>query len=218
MPGGNLSVRADDRAGFIGQTGSGKTFAAGLLCANVDKLVVLDPKGSPSIKSWGLKEWDWRAPYYLNRSNSYRLHVGPQQRTKQHPEGNWDPFLEAIWDAGDVTLYIDELYLITGYGRRPQPRLADLYVAGRERGIGTWGCSQRPAWTPRFTRSECEWLFSFRLLDKDDRTTMRGHMGLEPLVPEKHPHGLWIFNNSWAKPRYYERLVTEREKGEKISV
>lgn len=194
-----MILKPSQRAAFIGKTGSGKSYAARLLTAPLRRLIVLDPKGM-GLKDWGLETWGATSALKVKLGSNFRLRVPPTR--------DWRPYLDAVWGCKDVTIYIDELYHVTRFSSYPTEELAQLYTAGREKGIGLWAAMQRPAWVPAFARSECEWFFIFRLLKASDRKLIEQDIGVSAVVPARDPHGLWVYNADWDSPKYYRQIVT----------
>lgn len=205
-----IRVRSNERAAFVGKTGSGKTTLAKFLTRSIDRLVVFDPKGSlkPDDRpDWNLEPWTEDSARKLrDRSTHIRLHVpgpGPTDDDRTY----WLPFMQWIWDSGNVTLYMDEAYGVVPFGSRPPNQLVALVTRGREKEIGVWTATQRPAWIPMILLSESEWLFAFQLLLAGDRNRLAEIGGPELSVPVVDEHGFYIFNAQWPRPIYVPRLL-----------
>lgn len=192
-----LSIRPSERIALVGRTGSGKSFLARKLTASLRRLVVLDPKGTLGGSSgWNLVDWTEQHARWLLEGQPVRLRVPAPF------DGDWRPFLATIYNAGNVTVYIDEAYGVVPPGKRPPNELNALYTRGRELGIGVWAATQRPSWIPLEMLSESEWLFCFRLQLDEDRARMAQLMGPDVRVPARDPHGFWLYNVYWERPRY----------------
>lgn len=204
-----LTIGADERIAIAGKTGSGKTFLSRALCANLDRLMVLDPKGTLGRADWNLEKWGDRTQRALKRGDPVRARIPAPL------DGDWDRFLWAAYSAGGVTVYIDETYGILPRGANPSPALTALITRGRELGIGLWAAMQRPTRIPLFLLSEAEWLLSFRLQLAKDKDRMSEMMGgdKEGLgVPDKF--GFWFYHTEWDRPAYCAGL-TIKKKGDR---
>lgn len=185
----------------MGKTGSGKSYAARLLTKNIQRLVVLDPKGTLSAGSgWNLTQWDGSTERALQNGEPVRARI-------QAPlDGNWEPFLETIYHSENVTVYIDEMYGVIQSASKPGQWLTALYTRGRELKIGVWTSTQRPTWIPLFTLSEADWLFVFRLQMETDRARMASLMGAVVADKELKGNNVWVYNQEWPRPMLYKRL------------
>lgn len=210
-----IEVRSSDRASIVGMTGSGKTFLAGYLLRTARRLVVIDPKGTLRGR-WRLEEWSEATRKRLLDGEPVRIRlarpvtrgpsrIGPGQTI-------WDDYLWDIYDAGNVLVYIDEMYGVTPVGGRIPEPLQAIYTRGRELGIGAISASQRPSWVPLEILSESTWFFCFRLQLEDDRRRMAGLMGAEVLEPIPDLYGFWTYQAGWPYPVYTEQLEVRRER------
>lgn len=201
------TVATNERAVFVGKTGSGKTYLARALTEDVARLVVFDPKGTLYTREWGLTEWTDKAQKaLLDPRQPVRLRI-PAPRRGERP---WEYYMDLVWQAGDCLVYIDEVYGVHLPGRQPSPELSALYTRGRERGIGTWGATQRPAWVPLFVISESEWAFVFKLQLEDDRITMVKRTGAPELanpIPTTDRYGFRFYNSRWDHARYSKGVI-----------
>ncbi len=198
-----ISLRADERIFICGKTGSGKTFLARHLTGRLKRLIVLDGKGT--LGSWGLLEW--------NRETRRALKSGEEVRTRvlldtgaRSADEFWSEVFETIYGAGNVTIYIDEMYAIVDPGARPLPILTALYTRGRELGIGMWTATQRPTWIPLVCISEAEHIFLFRLNLDEDRRRMSAFMSDAVMQPIRDPHGFYYMRAEWENPSYQTRF------------
>lgn len=197
-----LDVDPSQRVAFVGKTGSGKTTLASGLVEQLDRVIVIDPKGSLYGK-WGLEEWDDRATFKrLDKGEPVRVRVGVP--VTDDVGAALEPYFYAAYAVGDVTVYIDELYGVIEQGRRPGQYFRALYTRGREFGIGVWAAVQRPTWVPLFTLSEAEWTFTFRLQMDEDRKRMASIVGpeLRAPIPAEDPYGFWMYYANWESPVY----------------
>lgn len=199
---GRIAVNGNDRIAIFGQTGSGKTFFARHLLRGVKRLVVLDPKGTlGGASGWRLAEWSAATRRKLLKGQPVRVRV-------PYPlDGNWDDVLWDVYNAGNVVLYVDEMYGVVPIGKRAPIPLNAIYTRGRELGIGVTAVSQRPAWIPREMVSESSWIFAFRLLQLEDRIRLKSIMGDAALEPIRDRYGFLTYNAEWEAPVYTAQLV-----------
>lgn len=200
----SVLLKTNERVFLTGKTGSGKTFLAHYLTKSCPRLVVLDGKGT--LAPWGLEPWEAEGRDKLRRGDPVRLRVVVPFR--QDPAKYWDSAMYEIYMAGNVTVYMDELYVVSPPGKQIPPLLWSLYTRGRELGIGVWGASQRPAWIPQFCMSEAEHFFMFRLQLSDDKKRMSEFMGPDILEPIQDEHGFYYSKAEWDRPEYYQKLET----------
>lgn len=203
-----IRIRSDERVFLCGKTGSGKTFAARHICAPLRRLVVLDPKARIDEAEWSVAPWDREARMLLRNGEPIRALVrapiGPGA------DDEWERAYREVLNAGNVTIYIDEVYGVIETGK-PSPYLTALWTRGRELGIGAVAASQRPSWIPRVLMSEAEHYFAFRLSLMDDRRTLAEIMGPEVLDPILDEHGFYYSRTEWDAPLYFQSLPLHRE-------
>lgn len=205
MPDGLIVPNSSDRGIVIGQTGAGKTFFMRYLLLTVKRLAVLDPKGTlagpnASGGDWRLDEWSRRTPKALKRGVPFRVRVPAPLN------GDWSPYLWQFYKAGNMMLYIDEMYGVVA-PRKPMPTaLNAIYTRGRELGIGAWSASQRPSWIPLEVMSEAQWFVLFRVLLEEDRRRMAAVMGRQVMEEIPDDYGFWVYHVSWREPEYVSGL------------
>jgi hypothetical protein len=203
---------SSDRGIVIGQTGAGKTYFMRQLLIDAKRLAVFDPKGTlnsseASGGDWHLQPWDKRAVKALQRGVPYRV------RIPNPLDGDWDRYFKRIYDAGNVMMYIDEIYGVVR-PRRPIPyHLNAIYTRGRELGIGAWTASQRPTFIPLEIMSEAQWFVMFRVLLEEDRRRMAAVMGPQVIqgIEDGDDFGFWAYHVSWREPVYSAGLDVETE-------
>ena len=129
-------------------------------------------------------------------------------------DGDWDPYIDAVMERENITLYIDEVYGVV-QGRNATDALRAVITRGRELGIGVWSATQRPKDIPLIVISEADWFFMFQLRVEGDRKRMAEFMapidaggGYEYGVDEIHlrDHNVIAFNDSWDYSRLYRRI------------
>lgn len=197
-----LAIRSDERVAIVGKTGSGKTYLSRVLTWGLERLVCFDPKSTLGLaQDWRLEDWTAKGRRDLLAGKPVRLRV-PGPSPDDNPETYWLPYLRDLYDAGDVVLFIDEVYGVIPPGKTPSPELTALYTRGRELGIGVFAASQRPKLVPLFMLSESDWFFTFRLLLEDDRKRMAEVCGPDVMASPSDPYGFWLYNVAWDAPIY----------------
>lgn len=199
-----IEIASSDRVAIVGATGSGKTFLSRHLLWRVKRLVVCDPKGTLRGQ-WALEEWSETTRAKLLEGEPVRVRIASPiiRGSKESPD--WEPYLWDVYDAGNVLLYVDEVYGVVPIGRKSQA-LNAIYTRGRELGIGAFACSQRPSWIPLELLSESSWFFMFRLLLQEDRDRMAAMMGPQVKEPFREPYGFWTYNVAWEEPVFTPQL------------
>jgi energy-coupling factor transporter ATP-binding protein EcfA2 len=194
-------IESGQRVVAVGKTGSGKSYLMRYLVKQLHRVMVLDPKSMIDPEQWNLDWASVRGVRDLGRGKNARLLVRGINLE------DWAYWLQAAWDVGNVVVYIDELYALVDFGQGKPPRiLSRLYTQGREKEVGVWGATQRPAWVPMFTLSESDWFFAFRTQLSEDRKRLAELMGEEVLEPVPDKHGFWEYNTEWDTPLYVPRL------------
>lgn len=193
-------IKTNERVAFVGKTGSGKTYAARSLLRHSSRLIVFDSKGTVNNDEWRTTDWNRVSAWKLKRGNDIRIRV-------PHPlDGNYEPYFKAAYEAGNCTIYIDEMYGVIGRSTRPEQYLTAVYTRGRELGIGVWAATQRPSWVPLFMLSEADWLFCFRLQMHEDRKRMAELMGEELRMENIAKYHFWLYNGEWDSPKLYRGI------------
>jgi hypothetical protein len=199
-----IIIKDSDRVFFTGKTGSGKTYAARFITRSFPRLIVLDPKGTLGGPEWALDPWDRESRRALRNGRPVRARVTVPFGADV--EDIWDDVFNRVYQAGDCTVYIDEVYGVVLPGSRPSPGLTGIWTRGRELNIGAFAASQRPVWVPLFILSEAEHFFMFRLSLSDDKRRMSEFMGptVEQVIRDKH--GVYYSHAEDDDPAYFERL------------
>lgn len=198
------NIKSNDRLFITGKTGSGKTFLAKYLTANLNRLVVLDGKGT--LDSWDLELYDEKNKRRLIENKPVRTRVvyNPQYTLQE----NWNDILETVYLSGNCTIYIDELYTVVPPGKNPNNYLTGIWTRGRELNIGGWASTQRPASIPFIVITESEFFFMFRLLMEEDKIRMSTFMGKSVLEPIKDKYGFYYYDALEDNPIYISKLKT----------
>lgn len=204
-------VESGQRVVAVGKTGSGKSFLMRYLVKQLHRVLVLDPKSMIDPVQWNLEWATVRGIRDLGRGKDGRLLV------RGIGMDDWAYWLEAAWNVGNVVVYIDELYALVEFGQGKPPKiLSRLYTQGREKEVGVWGSTQRPAWVPMFTLSESDWFFAFRTQLSEDRKRLAELMGEEVLEPVPDKHGFWEYNTEWDHSFYVPKLEIALPKSERL--
>lgn len=199
-----ITIGSDERCFITGKTGSGKTYLARHLLRTLPRLVVLDPKAT--LEKWRLETWQKESRRALREGDEVRVRV--LLDPTRDPTEFWEGVLEEVYQAGNCTVYIDEVYSLAPQGTWAPPVMQAIWTRGRELGIGAFAASQRPRWVPKFILSEAEHFFAFRLLLRADREYMAEFMGEQVAleIPREHEHGFWYMHVRDYDPLYVERL------------
>jgi hypothetical protein len=176
--------------------------------------VVFDGKGS--LSAWNLESWGNTARAKLLNGDPVRVRIQPPIVYGEDNLDFWNKIMEIIYRAGNVTLYIDEIYAVVPPNKTSNILFA-LYTRGRELGIGVWGSTQRPVWIPLVAMSEAEAFIMFRLQLDEDKKRLAAFMGNDIMNPIQDEHGFFYYNNQLENSQYYSRLETSRE-GRNIDV
>jgi energy-coupling factor transporter ATP-binding protein EcfA2 len=204
-----ISLKSNERVLIAGKTGSGKTYLARYITDPLKRLVVLDGKGT--LSGWGLDTFNPSTMRELIAGKPARLRAIPGMN--ENPAEYCEQVLQACYLAGNITIYIDELYAIAPPNKKPPDSLWSIYTRGRELGIGVWAATQRPVWIPLFTMSESEHFFLFRLQLEEDRARMSAFMGERVIETIKDPHGFYYSRADSDYPEYVKQLQITSQGG-----
>ena len=204
----NFQINGADRVFICGKTGSGKTYLSRHLLASLNRLIVLDGKGT--LKDWNLEPYNRDSMRKLRTGQDVRIRALPDLRDQ--PQEFFRRVLREAFEAGNVTVYIDELYSVVPPGTLAPPELWACYTRGREFGVGVWSATQRPVWVPLVALSESEHFFMFRLSLQEDRGRLAAFLGREVEEPISDTHGFFYGKAEWDKPEYYRQLVITEER------
>jgi hypothetical protein len=168
-----MPVRFPDdtqRLSIVGATGSGKTQAAlwHLSHRRFDLMpwIAYNTKGDASID----------AIPYSHQIDIDKLPIDPGVyivKPLPHQTDALEAHLWAVWQRGNVGVYVDEGYSM---GVQNEP-FRSLLTQGRSKRIPMIVLSQRPVWLDRFVFSESEFFQAFRLQHSKDRAS------IEQIIP-----------------------------------
>jgi hypothetical protein len=170
----NISLKTDERISLVGTTGSGKTeLVRFLLSQGVNRCLVIDPKFKFYADGYTVKN---RLPFFRkNLKMIYQPSAGDDE--------NLNKILWQLYREENVTIYCDELSMLSDLLPACTRTLATFSRTGRERHVSIWTVIQRPRWVPRIFLTESESFFMFSLRSKEDREYMAGFMGDEVKSP-----------------------------------
>lgn len=199
-----LTIKQSERVLIVGKTGSGKTYLAEKLTGSLTRLIVLDPKGQLKGR-FNLEEWGSSTEKAIKGGEAVRVRAAlpPGQSGADY----WESILALAYHAGNITIYIDEIYGVVPPGSKPDVWLTAAYTRGREKNVAVWGASQRPVWVPLISLSEADWFFVFRLQLPEDRARMAGIIDETILKPIRDPHGFFYYYNAWDMPKYTRSIT-----------
>jgi energy-coupling factor transporter ATP-binding protein EcfA2 len=198
----DLKIKRSERVFIVGTTGSGKTTLAKALLYKSPNVVILDPK-----RTFNLPE-GWDHVIYTN-FNEIKRHKDEEtviyRPTLEEMEKGTNDFFEWVFDRGNTLLYIDEVMRVVN-GTRIGKGYATCLQLGRERGVGVWSATQRPANIPLVVMTESEHYFVFRLRNIEDRKRIYEYTGHpEFLRMPKDQYGFWYYNDITGNIRYYKK-------------
>jgi energy-coupling factor transporter ATP-binding protein EcfA2 len=210
-----MKIEQNSRVLLVGKTGSGKTYLAVQMLKKINRLVIFDTKGNLSGK-FAAKPWNVKNVRKFARGANMRLIIGPAIGTPNEQMAIYDGIFKELYDIGNLTIYIDEIYGIVPPNKTIPPWLSAVYTRGRELKIGVWASSQRPSWIPMFLMSESEWFFIFKLQLDDDRKRMAGIVGKGVLFPVQDEHGFFVYNTLWDEPKYMKEFKSLDKSSETV--
>lgn len=192
-------MNTSHRLTVIGRTGTGKTVAGVYQLSRRDlkkeKWVILNFKGDELIDSIDRAQhidYDWSPPHKSLLSRLFRVNTNDGGLFVLHPSPHdkkeLEDFLWRIWENGNVGIFADEGYMLSG-----SEAFETILTQGRSLKIPVIACTQRPVWVSRFVFSEADF---FQLFDLNDR---RDWQTVEAFMPRLEGDVLPAFN-SW----YYD--------------
>lgn len=203
----NIEIKTNERVIIVGKTGSGKTTLARYITTATRRLLVIDSKGS--LGKWDLEPFDDEALEKLRSGGAVRARV---LRPPEDDGSFYGHVFKAAYEAGNVVIYIDEMFAIVPPGSRAPEYMQACYTRGREFGIGVWSSTQRPASIPLIAISEAEHFFMFRLTLFEDRKRMSEFMSPAVLRPIKDRHGFYYINATGEEVSYVRSLLGPKER------
>lgn len=198
-----FQIRHNERCFFVGTTGSGKTTLAKALLWGKRSVYVLDPKRTFGVpESWPMGSITYTSLPELRRHETDETAI--YRPSPEEMKSYCDDFFFHIFDVSNCIVFVDEIMSVCPSGRIGQG-YAHCIQLGRERGIGTWSATQRPAMVPLVTMTESEHYFVFRLKNPDDRKRMGAYADplLERKVPDKN--GFFDYNENTQIVKYYKK-------------
>ena len=181
-----MKVKRSDRLFIVGQTGSGKSYLARELLNRTDYVVVVDPK---HMFSWeagkqyddiytSVKELDqhWEGPAAaIYRPSQAELYAG------------CNALFAWAWKQGNILVYIDEAYDLM-VGGRSGYWLQKCMKQGRQKRLGIWCGSQRPAFVDLSLITEAQHFLVGFLAMPQDRKRMAdvAHPSLRDAIPPEY--------------------------------
>lgn len=167
------NIGRGDRIVIIGRTGSGKSVLVRTLLASYSRAAYLDPKGRATLGDWPIvygsaaftKAWPATTP---------RIIVRPGPGEDRH---RWlDDCAWHVFRTGETAFALDDTMGVVS-ANRSSPGLDACHGQGREIGITSYTCTQRPSKIPPAIMSECDHVFVFTLNRRDDRETVADIIG-----------------------------------------
>jgi energy-coupling factor transporter ATP-binding protein EcfA2 len=198
-----ISLATNERLFITGKTGSGKSYLARYLTRKISRLIVLDGKGTLGVPEWGLEDW-YKSIDLNDQTKTFRLRAYPP--LKADLVEFWDEILYQAMRAGNITIYMDELYAVVPPNKTASPTLFACYTRGREFGLGMWASTQRPVWIPLVAMSEAEHFFVFRLQLMEDKQRLAAFMGSDVLEPIRDDHGFYYMKAIDDHVTYYKQF------------
>ena len=204
----NVNIPPDKHVLVVGATGTGKSYLAEQYLKGYEYVVKLDTKDETSERTRaGLSAWEGliegkdfvivRNFEELDEVETPKIiYVPPyEEQTKD----NFNRFFDWIFKRENTILWIDELMSIGTVNSYPFS-LGRLYQQGRSKGIGIWGCSQRPSGIPSIAPANSSYYFVFNLYLKADRKRMVDSTGMDQLDELPKGHNFWFYKMGSSEP------------------
>lgn len=205
----SIKIRTDQRIFSCGRTGSGKSYLAAHVLRTTRRLAVLDGKGTLSAWDYTHADLNPAALRSLKKPDE-EVRVRVVAPLTVDPGDFWGGVFFSLFHAGNVLVYIDEIYALVEPGAKPPPEMTAIYTRGRELGVGVWGTSQRPMWVPLFCMSEADHFFAFRLSLEEDRRRVAAFMGEEVEAKILDKHGFFYSSTEDENPQYFREYTQQK--------
>jgi len=171
----DLRINRDERAAIIGKTGTGKSFLAKRLIGQPNletekhverQTLIIDSKRTFKIDGYRIVH----DPKHINLKKDKFIIYRPDEKFLTDLAAYNEVYKKAyLFDnkGKGILVYTDDLVGIMTNTRYPH-YLQVCYQMGRERLISMISCVQMPVYLPRFTMTECEKFFAFKLIKHAD--------------------------------------------------
>lgn len=202
----DILIKRNERAFFVGSTGSGKTTLAKSLLWNRPHVVVLDPKRKFTLpESWPYEQVIVESVKAANDITDERTII--YRPSVDEMLDSCDNFFRWIFERENTLLFVDETMAVTPKRTRTGYWHGRCIQEGRERGIGMWHATQRPAAIPLNILTESEHIFTFRLANPADRKRMGdfGNVALATPVRTGDKNGFYYYNADSGRVQYFRK-------------
>lgn len=186
----DLAPGIGERAFIAGNSGSGKSTLSRYLArvmASRQPLIIIDPKGE--IDEFKGMEKVISKPEEIKNASVIRY----VPSLDSDVVAEVDTIMRACYNAGNVAIWVDELYAICE-GATSGINLTGLRAVltrGRSKKVTFLGLAQRPAWVPLFCISETNKQYVFCLPLKSDRDRMVEILGNDCLLRVLPKYEFW---------------------------
>jgi energy-coupling factor transporter ATP-binding protein EcfA2 len=172
-PGDGLArIARGDRVVVLGRTGSGKSVFLRAMLARYSRAVLSDPKGRAVIDGWPI--------VYGLRAFRSAWPAAPRVVARPGPAEDrvawFDGLCRWVYANGETALGVDEIIGLAS-STRPSIGFDMVLTQGRELGITTYTCTQRPKRIPSTILSETDHVVVFTLQRLDDREAVAEVIG-----------------------------------------
>lgn len=203
-----------ERAFICGQTGSGKTAFAVWTLRRLDygPVIIYDTKEEekfPALpKSVVVHDFD-KIKEYMNDEEFDYIVFRPSS-SDLTDSNRLDDYLHRHYaEYQHSVAYIDEIYSFHNNGRAGKGLIA-LLTRGRSRGITTIMSTQRPAWISRFTVTETQLFYIFRLVDRKDALRLSDVIPGFDRLPKLKPYYFYFYRTGEDHPRLFAPITLDK--------